>query len=181
MGNQKLIIAGLVVVAAGAGYYFYSNQQPAEEPAAVEEVVVDATEPEAVEIEIPAPADVAAIPADATLTPEGVGIRVLTPGDGENFPTLQDDVVVWYTGWTTDGAMFDSSHTRGAPDTFPLGRLIAGWQSAVPYLSKGEKALIWIPGDLAYDLRPDRPTAPKGMLVFEIELVDFMPSAPEGE
>jgi peptidylprolyl isomerase len=35
---------------------------------------------------------------------------------------------------------------------------------------EGEKRRFWIPGALAYDNSP-RPDAPKGMLVFDIELI----------
>ena len=37
---------------------------------------------------------------------------------------------------------------------------------------QGEKRRFWIPGNLAYDKDPD-PTAPKGQLCFEIELLDI--------
>jgi peptidylprolyl isomerase len=36
----------------------------------------------------------------------------------------------------------------------------------------GEKRRFWIPGELAYDLPGARPDAPKGMLVFDIELLE---------
>ncbi len=132
----------------------------------------DAIEKEApmTETTIPAPADVGAIPADATVTAEGIGIRFITEGDGENFPTLDNEVTVHYTGWTTDGVMFDSSVVRGEPATFPLSRLIPGWQMAIPTMSKGSKALLWIPVELAYN---NSPGSPAGMLVFEIELIDI--------
>jgi peptidylprolyl isomerase len=40
-------------------------------------------------------------------------------------------------------------------------------------MTKGEKARFWIPSSLAYGDKPARPGAPAGMLVFDIELVDF--------
>jgi peptidylprolyl isomerase len=169
----KKTFTGFAALAAVLGL---STTALADHNETVEDVVEGVEEVPPLQIEIPAPADVAAIPADAFMTPDGIGIRVLEEGDGENFPTTADDVTIWYTGWTTDGQMFDSSYPRGEADTFPLGRLIAGWQKSVPYMSKGEKSLIWIPGELAYDNRPDRPNAPKGMLVFEIHLIDFAPS-----
>ncbi|MHA1543722.1 MAG: FKBP-type peptidyl-prolyl cis-trans isomerase [Alphaproteobacteria bacterium] len=179
MDSTKIIIGiGIAALLFAGGYYFYFAD--GDEPETIEDVVEE-TAPDALEASIPAPADVAAMPDDVTLTPEGVGIRVLEPGDGVNFPTLDDDVTIYYTGWTTDGEMFDSSYPRGEPDTFPLGVLIAGWKSGMPHMSKGEKSLLWIPGPLAYDYPGARPDAPKGMLVFEIYLIDFAPSEDSGE
>jgi peptidylprolyl isomerase len=77
---------------------------------------------------------------------------------------------VHYTGWTTDGKMFDSSVARGEPATFPLNGVIKGWTEGVQLMVVGEKRRFWIPGNLAYDNSP-RPGAPKGMLVFDVELL----------
>ncbi|HBQ16556.1 MAG TPA: FKBP-type peptidylprolyl isomerase, partial [Myxococcales bacterium] len=79
---------------------------------------------------------------------------------------------VHYTGWTTDGAMFDSSVTRGSPATFPLSRVIRGWTEGVPLMVPGEIRRFWIPAALAYGDNP-RPGAPRGMLVFDVELMDI--------
>ena len=72
-----------------------------------------------------------------------------------------------YTGWTTDGKMFDSSYTRGEPMTLPLDRVIAGWTEGMPLMVEGEKTRFWIPEKLAYKGKQ----APYGMLVFDIELI----------
>ena len=80
------------------------------------------------------------------------------------------EVTVHYTGWTTDGRMFDSSVTRNEPATFPLGRVIKGWTEGVQLMVVGEKRRFWIPGSLAYD-NSTRPGVPKGMLVFDVELL----------
>ena len=58
---------------------------------------------------IPPPPDVAAPPADAAKTPSGLASKVLTPGTGTDHPAKEDVVTIDYTGWTTDGKMFDSS------------------------------------------------------------------------
>ncbi|AKU89712.1 FKBP-type peptidyl-prolyl cis-trans isomerase [Vulgatibacter incomptus] len=120
--------------------------------------------------DIPAPADVAAPPADAEKTASGLASKVLEKGTGEEHAEAQDSVVVHYTGWTTDGKMFDSSVTRGQPARFPLDRVIAGWTEGVQLMVKGEKRRFWIPQDLAYK---GRPGAPSGMLVFDVELIDI--------
>jgi peptidylprolyl isomerase len=119
---------------------------------------------------IPAPPDVAKAPADAAVTPSGIASKVLTPGTGTTHPTGTSNVTVHYTGWTTDGKMFDSSVVRGNPSSFPLDGVIKGWTEGVQLMVVGEKRRFWIPGNLAYDNSP-RPGAPKGTLVFDIELL----------
>jgi len=121
---------------------------------------------------IPAPADVAAPPKDAQRTASGIASKVLTPGKGKEHPNGTSEVTVHYTGWTTDGNMFDSSVQRGTPSSFPLNRVIKGWTEGVQLMVVGEKRRFWIPGKLAYDESP-RPGAPKGMLVFDIELISI--------
>jgi peptidylprolyl isomerase len=117
---------------------------------------------------IPAPPDVAAPPADALRTTSGMSIKVLQPGKGSRHPRPTDQVTVHYTGWTTDGKMFDSSVTRGEPSTFSLNGVIPGWTEGVQRMVEGEKSRLWIPASLAYDGQPGQP---QGMLVFDIELI----------
>jgi peptidylprolyl isomerase len=119
------------------------------------------------------PEDVKAAPASAKKTASGLAYRVLTPGSGAAHPGPTSNVVVNYSGWTTDGKMFDSSVTRGQPARFGLANVIKGWTEGLQLMTKGEKARFWIPGSLAYGDKPSRPGAPAGMLVFDIELIDF--------
>jgi FKBP-type peptidyl-prolyl cis-trans isomerase len=122
--------------------------------------------------QIPAPADVAGPPPDAQKTASGLASMVLTPGTGTKHPGKTDIVTVHYTGWTTDGTMFDSSYSRGEKATFPLDRVIAGWTEGLQLMVEGEKRRFWIPEDLAYKGLRD----PKGMLVFDVELSSFAES-----
>ena len=115
-----------------------------------------------------APADVKAPPADAKRTASGLAYNVLKAGTGRAHPKATDMVMVHYTGWTTDGKMFDSSVTRGQPATFPLNGVIAGWTEGVQLMVEGEKTRFWIPEALAYKGQAGQP---KGMLVFDIELL----------
>ena len=117
--------------------------------------------------QIPAPDDVAAVPADAETSSSGLASKVLEAGSGSVHPTGTSNVTVHYTGWTTDGRMFDSSVARGQPSTFPLNRVIRGWTEGVQLMVVGEKRRFWIPEPLAYGGR--RP--PFGMLVFDVELI----------
>ncbi|HCP46392.1 MAG TPA: peptidylprolyl isomerase, partial [Deltaproteobacteria bacterium] len=130
---------------------------------------------------IPAPSDVAAAPADATTTASGLAYKVLQAGTGTEHPGPSSKVTVHYTGWTTDGKMFDSSVVRGETISFPLNGVIKGWTEGVQLMVVGEKARFWIPAAMAYGETPRRPGAPAGMLVFDIELFDITspPSVPE--
>lgn len=121
--------------------------------------------------EIPAPVDVAAPPADASRTASGLASKVLQMGTSNVRPGPQSTVKVHYTGWTTDGRMFDSSVARGEPTEFAVSDVIPGWIEGVQLMVVGEKRRFWIPGNLAYDNSP-RPGTPKGMLVFDIELLE---------
>lgn len=113
------------------------------------------------------PADVKAPPADAKKTPSGLAYKVIKTGTGTRHPISMSSVTVHYTGWTTDGKMFDSSVARGKPATFPLNRVIAGWTEGLQLMVEGESTRFWIPESLAY--RGQRP--PYGMLVFDVELI----------
>jgi peptidylprolyl isomerase len=117
-----------------------------------------------------APEDVTAPPADAETTASGLASKVLRPGVGQSHPKKSSTVTVHYSGWTTDGKLFDSSVMRGQPATFPLNRVIPGWTEGLQLMVVGEKRRLWIPEKLAYK---GAAGAPKGMLVFDVELIEF--------
>ena len=119
---------------------------------------------------LPPPADVAAPPPDSLKAPSGLSTKVLRPGTGQRHPRASDTVVVHYTGWTTDGKMFDSSVQRGEPSEFRLNEVIRGWTEGVQMMVEGERRRFWIPEALAYKGQPGQP---QGMLVFDIELIDI--------
>ena len=79
-------------------------------------------------------------------------------------------MTVHYSGWTTDGKLFDSSVTRGKTISFPLKGVIAGWTEGLQLMVAGEKRRFWIPEELAYK---GAPGAPQGTLVFDVELISF--------
>ena len=134
-----------------------------------------ATEPSEPKDWSAAPSDVAAPPADATTTSTGLAYKVLSSGEGGDKPGATDTVTVHYTGWQTNGEMFDSSHKRGEPTSFPLNRVIKGWTEGLQLMSAGDSYRFWIPEDLAYGGRPGKPA---GMLVFDVELLE-LEKAPE--
>ena len=118
---------------------------------------------------IPAPPDVKAPPADAAKTASGLASKVIKAGTSKEHPAKTDRVTVHYTGWTTDGKMFDSSVARGETATFPLDKVIAGWTEGVQLMVAGETRRLWIPESLAYQGRSE----PRGTLVFDVQLISF--------
>ncbi len=141
-------------------------------PGAGSATPIAAAAPSADPKDLPAPADVAAAPADAAKTASGLASKVLTPGTGKDHPGPHDKVKVHYTGWTKGGKMFDSSVTRGEPISFPLDGVIPGWTEGLQLMVAGEKRRLWIPSSLAYGEKP-RNGAPGGDLVFDVELIEI--------
>jgi peptidylprolyl isomerase len=109
-------------------------------------------------------------------TASGLATKVITPGTGKEHPTKEDLVNVDYTGWTTDGQMFDSSVARGKPSLFGVSRVIPGFSEGIQLMVSGEKRRLWIPEALAYKGVEGKP---KGMLVFDVQLIDMPVRAPE--
>jgi FKBP-type peptidyl-prolyl cis-trans isomerase len=139
-----------------------------------------AAAPSADSKDVPAPADVASAPKDAKTTSSGLATKILTPGTGKEHPQDADTVKVHYTGWTSDGKMFDSSVVRGEPTSFGVTQVISGWTEALKLMVVGEKRRMWIPAKLAYG-ETARPGYPAGQLTFDVELLEITapPKPPE--
>lgn len=122
---------------------------------------------------LPAPADVAAVPAEATKTASGLAYKWLARGNTEKRsekPKPWDRVTIHFTGWTSDGAMFESSRQREQPGIFDLAEVMPGWREGLPLLAVGDQARFWIPEPLAHQGKVGKP---KGTLVFDIELLSI--------
>lgn len=79
-----------------------------------------------------------------------------------------------YTGKLTDGTKFDSSHDRGQPLEFPVGKgmVIRGWDEGVLTMNVGEKAVLTCEPSHAYGERGFPPIIPpSATLIFDVELV----------
>ena len=111
---------------------------------------------------------------DARVSDSGLRSVVLEPGSGESSPEYGTPVTVHYTGRRLNGLVFDSSHQRGQPATFEIGRVIQGWNEALTAMKRGEKRILIVPPELAYGERGYPGVIPPNeFLIFEVELLDF--------
>jgi FKBP-type peptidyl-prolyl cis-trans isomerase FkpA len=103
------------------------------------------------------------------------GLEIWDVKEGKGEAVKADaTVTIHYTGWLTDekATVFDSSVKRGEKATFPLDKLIKGWQEGIPGMKPGGVRRLKIPADLAYGEK-GRPGIPGGAtLIFEIELFE---------
>jgi FKBP-type peptidyl-prolyl cis-trans isomerase FkpA len=121
-------------------------------------------------------AETAAKEKGAVRTPTGLVFQPLTAGTGKK-PTQADSVKVHYRGTLIDGTEFDSSIKRGVPIDFALTNVIACWTEGLTMMQVGGKAKLICPSEIAYGDRGQPPSIPAGAtLVFEVELLDVMPS-----
>lgn len=109
---------------------------------------------------------------DTTGNRSGVYYKILKEGTGD-IVSLNDTLTVFYKGYLLkDGTVFDQ--TKDKPATFPLKRLIKGWQLGLPQTKLGSKIQLIIPSGLAYTIRTrSNSIPPNSILVFEIELVSL--------
>jgi len=143
-----------------------------EEPAPPPDLTVDVKLIRILKAPLP-PADLTTPPRTASRTPLGVAIQVLVQGTGPKHPSMTSWVTLEYSGWTTDGKLFESTTISGHPATLLLGTALPGWREALPRMVTGEKVRLWIPAAEAYGDRPVERMVPAGNLVYDMELVAF--------
>jgi FKBP-type peptidyl-prolyl cis-trans isomerase FkpA len=110
-------------------------------------------------------------------TASGLQYTVLNAGSGES-PKANDEVTVNYRGTLLDGTEFDSSYKRGEPATFEVDRVIPGWTEALQLMKPGAKYKLYIPPQLAYDMRSPPQIPPGSMLIFDVELISVKAPSP---
>jgi FKBP-type peptidyl-prolyl cis-trans isomerase FkpA len=121
--------------------------------------------------------DTAAAEIGAVRTPSGLVYRNITIGTGPS-PTARDTVRVHYRGTLIDGTVFDSSYDRSEPTAFRLDDVVPCWTEGVQRMRVGGKARLVCSSDLAYG-DAGNPAIPGGAaLVFEVELLEIIGSAP---
>lgn len=106
-------------------------------------------------------------------TASGLQYKVLKEGTGAR-PTDADVALIKYKGTLRDGKVFDENER--AP--FPVAQVVPGFSEALKLMQKGGKYRLWIKPELGYG---DRDTGgvipPNSVLVFDVELLEFVPMA----
>ena len=117
-------------------------------------------------------------PADGwRQTASGLRYRKVSGSADGPRPSPTDTVTIHYVGRFIDGAEFDSSVARAEPATFPLPRLIRGWQEGVPLMSVGDRFEFAIPYNLAYGPAGRGPIPGGATLLFTIDLIAIVPQS----
>ncbi|MCL4125602.1 UNVERIFIED_CONTAM: hypothetical protein GTU68_048374 [Idotea baltica] len=107
----------------------------------------------------------------AQKTKQGVYYIIKNEGDGAN-PTKADNITCHYKGSLLDDTVFDSSYERDEPVTFPLSRLIEGWQIGLPLIKAGGAIQLFIPPNLGYGERAAGKIPGNSVLIFDMELFE---------
>lgn len=111
--------------------------------------------------------DTAAAPATELLVAdaaEGTGAQVAP----------NDTVTAHYAGYgAATGQLFDASWSRGTPATFPLAKVIQGWQEGLVGMKVGGRRVLVIPADMGYGQTPPPGSGiqPGETLIFVVDLV----------
>lgn len=107
---------------------------------------------------------------DAMTTSSGLHYVITDIGTGNN-PVSNDNVVVRYKGYTTDGSVFDQSDEEGIQ--FNLQQVISGWTEGIQLLKEGGKGVLLIPSRLGYGESGSGPIDGNTVLVFDVDLLDI--------
>ena len=114
---------------------------------------------------------------EAVKTASGLAHQLLKEGTGDVKPVATDMVTVHYTGWMSNGRMFDDSVSRGQPVTFPLNRIIKGWTEGLRLMTLVRNAVSGF--HKLWPMEISQLGAPQGDLIFDIELLAIKQPKPE--
>lgn len=109
------------------------------------------------------------IPADFEPTDELV-VQTLIEGTG---PEVQPNatVTVHYTGWLTDGTVFDSSWESGQTASFGLHQVIQGWGEGLVGQRVGSQVLLIVPPEYGYGPDDFGPIPGGSTLIFVVDIL----------
>ncbi len=118
---------------------------------------------------VPDPYEITGITPDTS--DSGLITYSLENGNGPFSVQIIDDVLVYYTGRTTDGEIFDSSFKNGSTSSTQLAvtDVIEGFKEGLLGMKEGEKKVLVIPPSLAYG-NSTGSSLQNDTLIFDIEL-----------
>lgn len=109
---------------------------------------------------------------DMHQTASGLKYYIIRESSGADL-SPGDEVQALYTGYLSDGRIFDSSVKRSELSSFTLGvgNYIQGFEEGLLLMKKGEKFRFLIPYDLAYDKEGVVPLIPPYEdIIFDVEI-----------
>ena len=130
--------------------------------------------------------------AGATKSATGLVYNIYSKGSGKK-PAAGSRVAVLYSGYLENGIMFDSNSeevakaygkydlqraAQGGYSPIPYeygskGRMIPGFEEGLSKLNSGDKAVLFIPSNLAYgENGAGNVIPPNASLIFEVQLLD---------
>jgi len=103
---------------------------------------------------------------------DGLKVWDVKEGTEDVTATIRDAVKVCYTGWRTDGVVFDGGPDK-PPIQFNLTGVIPGWTHGIPGMKVGGIRRLHIPARHAYGSNPPPRSniPPNADLVFEVKLL----------
>ena len=105
------------------------------------------------------------------VTSSGLQYQIVKKGSGKK-PSATSKVLVHYEGRLIDGTVFDSSIARDQPISFPLNKVIAGWQEGLQLMQEGDQYRLFIPAKLAYgETGAGVSIPPNSALIFDVQLL----------
>jgi hypothetical protein len=108
-------------------------------------------------------------------TASGLQYKVLAPGQANGAkPTPADVALVNYEGKLLNGTTFDKSQQ---PTPMPVSAVVPGFSEALQLMPKGAKYRFWLKPELGYGDKATGPIPANSTLVFDVELLDFLPEA----
>lgn len=142
-------------------------------------------------------AELAALKAKTTTTASGLQYSILQKGTGVK-PAEGKDIYVHYAGYLEDGTLFDSSYeainkmygkfdqnraNQNGYQPFPFkygskGGLIPGFLEGINNMNFNDKAIFFIPANLAYGEKgAGNVIPPNSNIIFEVEILESLPTA----
>jgi FKBP-type peptidyl-prolyl cis-trans isomerase len=101
-----------------------------------------------------------------TATEDSRGFFYTINTAGSTKPTVCNTVTVNYSGKLTNGTQFDAANNV----TFPLSRLVLGWQEGIPLIGTGGSITLYLPPSLGYGSADYGNIPGNSILIFNIDL-----------